>query len=56
VAGRGAEHLLGEQLAGATAVLRRDDRREMATTDVTEKLRGSRIDPRATALPWIVRT
>ena len=41
----GAEHLLGEQLAGTAAVLGRDDGGEVATANVAEKLLGCRIDP-----------
>ena len=38
VCGRGgAEHLLGEQLAGAAAVLGRDDGGEVATANVAEQ-------------------
>ncbi len=44
--GRGsAEHFLGEQLAGAAAVLGRDNGGEVATANVAEKLLGCRIDP-----------
>ena len=42
---RSAEHLLGEQLAGAPAVLGRDDGGDVATADVAEKPLGRRIDP-----------
>ena len=41
----GAEHLPGEQLAGAPAVLGRDDGSEMATANIAEKPLGCRIDP-----------
>ena len=41
----GAEHFLGEQLAGAAAVLGRDDGGEVATADVADKPLGCRIDP-----------
>ena len=41
----GAEHLLGEQLAGAAAVLGRDDGGEVATANVTDKPLGGRIQP-----------
>ncbi len=34
-----------EQLAGAPAVLGRDDRGEVATADVADKLLGRRVDP-----------
>ena len=46
VGGRGgAEHLAGEQLAGAAAVLGRDDGGVLATANVAEKPLGRRIDP-----------
>ena len=41
----GAEHLLGEQLAGAPAVLGRHDGGEVATADVADEPLGCRIDP-----------
>ena len=46
IGGRGgAEHLPGEQLAGAAAVLGRDDGREVATANVADQPLGCRIDP-----------
>ena len=46
VCGRGgAEHLLGEQLAGAAGVLGRDDGGVVAAANVAEKPLGCRIDP-----------
>jgi hypothetical protein len=42
---RGAEHLPGEQLASAAAVLGRDNRGEVTTANVTEKPLGGRIEP-----------
>ena len=41
----GAEHLPREELAGAPAVLRRDDGGEVATANVAEKPLGCRIEP-----------
>ena len=45
VAGCGAEHLAGEEFAGATAVLGRDDGGVLATADIPEKPLGRGIDP-----------
>jgi hypothetical protein len=42
---RGTEHLLGEQLTSAATVLGRDDRGEVTTANIAEKLLGCRIDP-----------
>jgi hypothetical protein len=41
----GAEHLLGEQLAGAPAVLGGDDGGELTSANVADKPLGGRIDP-----------
>ena len=41
----GAEHLLSEELAGATAVLGRYDGGEVATANVADELLGCGIDP-----------
>ena len=41
----GAEHLLGEQLAGAPAVLGRDNGGEVSTANIADESLGCRIDP-----------
>jgi len=43
--GGGAEHLPGEQLAGAAAVFGCDDGCEVTTANVADKLLGCRVDP-----------